>query len=116
MGLLALLTLSSLGCGASSASRNGTRVEGEGTESSPFLRCGRGPRTDYSFVANWQCSDGRRPLNGVEMDGARARLGSVGAGPDGHVVDLYQIPCSSGPVRIYVDAYHCSASQRRWDE
>lgn len=124
MGLLALLALSTLGCGASSATsgnsgrstnrsvRGGAmapRVQGEGTEASPFLLClGHGsPRTDYAFIANWQCSDGRRPLGGVDERGAAARLGNVGEGPDGHIVDLYEVPCSSGPVRVYVDGYHC---------
>jgi len=123
---LALLTLSALGCGASrsAASSNGGRstnrdaragstagqVEGDGSEASPFLLCLGGdgvPRTDYAFIANWRCSDGRAPLGRVAERGTEARLGNVGAGPDGHVVDLYEIPCSSGPVRVYVDGYHC---------
>lgn len=128
MGLLALLTLSTLGCGASNAtsssgarstnraSRGGataSRIRGEGTAASPFLLClGHGaPRTDYAFVANWQCSDGRRPLGGVDERGAAARLGNVGEGPDGHIVDLYEVPCSSGPVRVYVDGYHCPGEE-----
>jgi len=124
MGLLALLALSTLGCANSAASSNGGRstngdarggatatpVEGDGSEASPFLLChmnGGAGRTDYAFVANWRCSDGRAPLGRSSERGARARVGNVGAGPDGHVVDLYEIPCSSGPVRIYVDGYHC---------
>ena len=125
MGLLALLVLSTFGCGASNSasSSNGgrstnrdarggptaARVQGEGTEASPFLLClGHGsPRTDYAFIANWQCSDGRTPLGRVERRGAEARIGNVGEGTDGHIVDLYEIPCSSGPVRVYVDGYHC---------
>lgn len=133
MGLLALLALSTLGCGASNsaASSNGgrstnrstrgggstARVQGEGTEASPFLLClGHGsPRTDYAFIANWQCSDGRRPLGGVDERGAAARLGNVGEGPDGHIVDLYEVPCSSGPVRVYVDGYHCPGEPAQID-
>ncbi|MCA9643710.1 MAG: hypothetical protein KC492_23620, partial [Myxococcales bacterium] len=31
----------------------------------------------------------------------------VGPGPDGHIIDLYRVPCSGAPVEVYVDAYHC---------
>jgi hypothetical protein len=43
------------------------------------------------------------------MRGARARVGNVGAGPDGHILDLYEIPCARGSVQVYVDMYHCPA-------
>lgn len=67
-------------------------------------------RNDYSYIASYRCSDGSMPLDGDAVRGARARLGSIGAGPDGHIVDLYEIPCATGPVRVHVDAYHCGAS------
>lgn len=63
-------------------------------------------RTDYSYIASYRCPEGTTPLGGDPRAGAAARLGNVGAGPDGHVVDLYEIPCAT-PVRLYVDAYHC---------
>lgn len=67
-----------------------------------------GPRrTDYSFIASYTCPDGTVPLSFDPARGANARLRNVGAGPDGHVLDLYEVPCPGGPVRIYVDAYHC---------
>lgn len=134
MGLLALLALSTLGCGASRSSVSSNsgrstnrsassgaaapRVEGQGTEASPFLLClgnDTVARTDYAFIANWQCSDGQRPLGGVDERGADARVGNVGAGADGHIVDLYEIPCSSGPVRVYVDGYHCPGAPPNTD-
>ncbi len=64
-------------------------------------------RTDYSYVANYLCQDGSKPLRGAEQAGADARVGNVGAGPDGHIVDLYRVPCPNGVVDLYVDAYHC---------
>lgn len=64
-------------------------------------------RTDYPYVASYRCPDGSVPLGGDAERGARARLGNVGAGPDGHVVDLYEIPCATGAIRVHVDAYHC---------
>lgn len=46
------------------------------------------------------------PLQGDIRRGQSARVGDVGEGPDGHVLDLYEVPCAS-PVRVYVDIYHC---------
>ncbi|MGF1466705.1 MAG: hypothetical protein ACFCGT_11280 [Sandaracinaceae bacterium] len=65
------------------------------------------PRSDYPYVASYQCPDGSVPLDGNPRRGQLARLGNVGQGPDGHVLDLYEVPCPSGPVRIFVDGYHC---------
>lgn len=64
-------------------------------------------RTDYSYIASYRCADGTMPLAGDPERGAQARVGNVGPGPDGHIVDLYEVPCRSAPVRIHVDAYHC---------
>lgn len=89
-----------------------TELAGHGTSDDPFLLChgeGGPSRTDYSFVASWHCADGSMPLAGAPMSGAGSRVGNVGPGPDGHIVDLYRVPCPSGPVDLYVDAYHCGA-------
>lgn len=67
------------------------------------------PRTDYQYVAEYRCPDGAVPLGGDPARGAAARLGNVGEGPDGHILDLYEIPCATGAVRLYVDMYHCPA-------
>lgn len=63
--------------------------------------------TDYLYIANYRCGDGSMPLNGDRRAGGRARVGNVGPGPDGHIVDLYKVPCPGGAVRIHVDSYHC---------
>lgn len=84
---------------------------GDGSAERPYLLChdrGGPRRTDYGFIANQRCGDGTMPLAGDPERGANARLGNVGEGPDGHIVDLYEIPCAR-PVRIYVDAYHCAS-------
>ncbi len=94
------------------AGEPGGALMGTGTAADPFLLChmnGGAGRTDYAFVANWHCSDGSMPLGGIEERGAAARVGNVGDGPDGHIVDLYRISCPSGPVDLYVDGYHCGA-------
>jgi len=69
-------------------------------------RCGAGE--SYAFVAaEFQCPGGGNPLGGDPRAGADARVGNVGAGPDGHVLDLYDVPCPNAAVRLYVDLYHC---------
>lgn len=67
------------------------------------------PRTDYPYIAEYQCSDGSIPLEGKLLSAARSRVGNVGAGPDGHIIDLYEIPCPTGKVRVFVDGYHCKS-------
>ncbi len=112
----ALVVLLSACGGATTASRGSApdpaTVQGRGTADDPVQLChanGGFGRTDYGYVAHFQCADGSMPLAGIPERGAAARRGNVGAGPDGHVVDLYDIPCASGPVELYVDAYHCGA-------
>lgn len=68
-------------------------------------------RTDYGFIASYRCPDGSIPLGFDPARGAAARLRNVGPGPDGHVLDLYEVPCPGAPVRIYVDAYHCDGQE-----
>ena len=110
--LLALFLLGACGGGAPATSNAEGSSEPAGDSIETALpRCLRdgpdGPRTDYSTVASYRCPDGSTPLGGVPARGAAARLRNVGQGPDGHIVDLYEVPCPGGPVRLYVDGYHC---------
>ena len=102
-----------LACGGAS-STGSTTPSGEGPSGASIedalLLChaNGGPgRTDYSHVASYTCPDGSQPLLGDPARGAAARVGNVGQGPDGHVIDHYEVPCPSGPVQLYVDGYHC---------
>ena len=58
-------------------------------------------------------ADGSTPLHGDPHAGAAARLGSSGSHQEGggiedsHIVDIYEVPCPSGPVTLYVCLYHC---------
>jgi hypothetical protein len=47
------------------------------------------------------------PLGGDVGAGGAARRGNIGAGPDGHILDHYVVPCPEGPVELFVDMYHC---------
>ena len=110
-----------VGCGGQSSSAGSTvaasgTAPGSGSDPSgdsretALQRCwqdGDAPRTDYSTIAEYRCADGSVPLGGDLARGAGARVGNVGEGPDGHVVDHYRVPCPSGSVDIYVDPYHC---------
>lgn len=71
----------------------------------PIAVCG----TDESYVvvASHVCSDGSMPLGGAASAGAAARVGNVGANSTGHIIDLYAVPCASGPVQLFVDMYGC---------
>lgn len=61
----------------------------------------------YTLVASHICPDGSMPLGGDSSAGAGARVGNVGANSTGHVIDLYEVPCSTGPVQLFVDMYGC---------
>jgi hypothetical protein len=103
---------------AASASTGIRAAGGDGSAERPYLLChanGGPERTDYAFVASQRCADGSMPLGGDPARGAAARLGNVGAGPDGHIVDLYEIPCPRSPVRIHVDGYHCEGMSTEID-
>jgi hypothetical protein len=43
----------------------------------------------------------------------RARKGSVEGQSNGHMIDVYEIPCSNKPLSIYVDLYGCPEYQER---
>ncbi|MCY1061569.1 hypothetical protein [Nannocystis sp. SCPEA4] len=65
----------------------------------------------YGAVADAECEDGSRPFDGDLSSAKGARRGSVGADKDGHVIDLYEVPCPEGPKEIFVDMYACERAQ-----
>lgn len=71
----------------------------------PLPACG--PQGSYIAVADAECDDGSRPLDGDVPQGMRSRSGSVGPNASGHIIDLYKITCPEGPKQIYVDMYGC---------
>lgn len=76
----------------------------------PVPACG--PRDSYDYVASrFRCPDGTNPLGGDTSAGQASRLGNVGANSQGHIIDVYRVPCASGPVDVYVDMYGCPEMQ-----
>lgn len=72
----------------------------------PIAACGTSD--SYAIVASYVCVDGSMPLGGDPSRGASARMGNVGANTrTGHIIDLYSVPCPTGPVELYVDLYGC---------
>ncbi len=72
----------------------------------PVSACG--PGDSYAFVAGeFRCPEGDNPLGGDPSAGSAARVGNVGSNSTGHIIDLYRVPCASGPVDVYVDMYGC---------
>lgn len=87
-----------------------TRGSGSDKED-PVMRCG--PRDSYAFVAGYECPDGSVPLKGDVRAGGASRVGNVGPNSTGHIIDLYEIPCASGAVKVYVDMYGCEEYEER---
>lgn len=118
MGVRFVMVLLLSGCGGaavsspsqSSSTTAPLALEGSGrTPEDPVLACHVGPeRSDYAYIASYVCPDGTMPLLGNPDRGAMARLGNIGEGANGHIIDEYEVPCRPTPVRIYVDAYHCA--------
>ena len=79
----------------------------------PVMRCG--PSDSYIYVASvYRCPDGTNPLGGRAPAGRRARRGNVGDNSHHNgIIDLYDVPCASGPQEVYVNMYGCPDAPSR---
>jgi hypothetical protein len=83
-----------------------------GTADAPIPRCGA--RDSYRYVAaEFRCPEGGNPLDGDLSAAARVRAGSIGPRPDGHMIDVYEVPCPSGQVDVFIDMYGCPEMQQQ---
>lgn len=83
-----------------------------GTAAAPIPRCGA--RDSYRYVAGeFRCPEGGNPLEGDLSAAARVRAGSIGPRPDGHMIDIYEVPCPSGKVDVFIDMYGCPEMQKQ---
>jgi hypothetical protein len=74
------------------------------TKGTPVPTCGE--QGSYRYVASeFACHDGTNPFHGDAHAASDARQGNVGANPDGHIIDLYVVPCPEGQQRVFVDEY-----------
>jgi hypothetical protein len=64
------------------------------------------PYGERAYLAKLVCENGARP---TEV----ARIGSMGAGPDGHIVDAYTAKCAGKMIHVYMDMYHCGYVENR---
>jgi hypothetical protein len=72
----------------------------------PVVTCG--PEQSYAYVASrFQCPSGTNPLGGDVDRGRSARRGAIPSPHNAHILDVYDVPCSSGNVAVYVDMYGC---------
>lgn len=85
------------------------------SKAEPYPACGA--KNSYRFIAeDFVCPDGSNPFHGDLRAAASARNGNVGSHLDvlpenvfdSHIVDLYVVPCPSGPIQVYVCMYHCA--------
>ncbi len=76
------------------------------TLDAPVVLCG--PRESYRYVADeFQCPRGGNPLHGKLEDAQQARMGALDHPTNGHIVDVYRVPCPGGNVDVFVDMYGC---------
>jgi hypothetical protein len=73
-----------------------------------------GPRESYRYVASeFQCPQGGNPLDG-DLERARdSRLGALDHPSNGHIVDVYRVPCPGGEVELFVDMYGCEEYEQQ---
>ncbi len=76
------------------------------SKETPAPTCGATHSYDY-IASDILCEDGRSPFLGDLRAAMGTRSGSVGAGPSGHIIDLYEVPCPEGVKEVYVDMYDC---------
>jgi len=76
------------------------------SKETPAPTCGTTHSYDY-IASDILCDDGRSPFLGDLRAAMGARSGSVGSGPSGHVIELYEVPCPEGAKEVYVDMYDC---------
>ena len=65
------------------------------------------PPGQRAYLARLRCSDGTAP--------AFQRRGSMGIGPYGAIVDLYDLKCAAGTpatAAVYMDMYHDHVEDR----
>ena len=66
----------------------------------------RGPFGEREYLRRLRCADGAAP--------AFRRGGSIGAGGDGHILDVYSVACpSADSTSVFMDMYHGDARDRR---
>jgi hypothetical protein len=57
------------------------------------------PKGEYTYLHRLRCADGQAP--------AANRVGNVGTGVYGNIVDLFRVTCAgAATVEIYMDMYH----------
>ena len=93
------------------------RVQSGASFEHPLETCGA--MEGYTAISRFVCADGEMPLHGNPELGAGARLGSSRPHVEGtsimdsHIVDIYRVPCASGPVEVFVCLYHCDGGRPR---
>jgi len=95
------------GVGATEATRIATRLADK-----PLGSAGNPVRADMppgqrAYLSRLRCSNGRAP--------SFNRIGSMGAGPYGSIIDAYQVDCAAGATPassvVHLDMYHPGYSE-----
>jgi hypothetical protein len=76
-----------------------------------------GPNESYRYVAKeFQCPRGGNPLAGDVERAQQVRLGTLQHPTNGHIVDIYRVPCPDGDVELFVDMYGCEEYAQRLND
>lgn len=65
-----------------------------------------GPRGQREYLSRLICPNGQAVT-------AFSRVGSVGSGPYGSILDLYEIDCGNKTYSVYMDMYHPNYKEDR---
>ncbi len=120
IGALLLLLSVPMGCAkqqvAAAPASQAARSDPDGSNAEqPVLVCG--PEASYGYVAGeYVCPRGGNPFNG-DLDAARhSRVATIEHAGTRHVIDVYEVPCDDGKVRVHVDMYGCPEMQAKLRE
>jgi hypothetical protein len=116
----ALLLLVPMGCAkqqltAAPSSQDAQPGPDGSSPDHPVVVCG--PEASYGYVAREHvCPTGGNPFAG-DIDAARhSRVATIEHAHSGHVVDVYEVPCADGKVKVHVDMYGCPEMQAKLRE
>jgi hypothetical protein len=81
----------------------------------PVVVCG--PEASYAYVAReYVCPGGGNPFDG-DIDAVRhSRVATLEQAGSRHVIDVYEVPCVDGKVKVHVDMYGCPEMEAKLRE
>jgi hypothetical protein len=80
------------------------------SKTEPIEVCG--VKGETGWLTRLTCADGSNPFGGNRGRAHASRSGSVGSGGlCGSILDLYQVPCPEGTIKVFMDMYMCGPDE-----